>query len=70
MYLMRGLSGVFLLTKQKKIDIMTNEERIYKLCEYIDDLIYEISYHDVQLGEHLKWISEEINSIRKDIDNS
>lgn len=50
---------------------MTNEERIYKLCEYVMDLIFELSYHDrdSNLGLHLNWINEEIKSIREDIDN-
>ena len=49
---------------------MTNEERIYKLCECLIDLIYELSDHDVELGRHLEWVKEEIISIRNDIDNS
>lgn len=49
---------------------MTNEERIYKLCEYVMDLIFEISYHNKELDGHLEWINDEIKSIREDIDNS
>lgn len=49
---------------------MTNEERIYKLCEYVTDLIVEISYHNEELGRHLEWIVDEIKSIREDIDNN
>lgn len=49
---------------------MTNEERIYKLCEYVMDLIFEISYHDKELGKYLEWINDEIMSIREDIYNS
>lgn len=49
---------------------MTNEERIYKLCEYVMYLIFEISYHNEELGGHLEWINDEIKSIREDIDNN
>jgi hypothetical protein len=49
---------------------MTNEERIYKLCEYVMDLIFELSYHDEKIGGYLEWVNEEIKSIRADIDNS
>lgn len=49
---------------------MTNEERIYKLCEYVMDLIFEISYHNEEIGRHLEWINDEIKSIREDIDNN
>ena len=47
---------------------MTNEERIYKLCEYVMDLIDELSYHDND--KNLEWVKYEIKSIREDIDNS
>lgn len=40
---------------------MTNEERIYKLCEYMIDLIDSIS--------NLEWIKDELISIKEDIDN-
>lgn len=40
---------------------MTNEERIYKLCEYIIDLIDEFKDKD------LEWIRGEVMSIREDI---
>lgn len=49
---------------------MTNEERIYKLCEYVMDLIDEISYRDEIIEERLEWVKDEIKSIREDIDNS
>lgn len=45
---------------------MKNEERIYKLCEYIMDLIDEIQDKDMK---NLEWIRDEIISIREDIDN-
>lgn len=41
---------------------MTNEERIYKLCEYILDLIDMLPY------KNLEWIRDEIVSIREDIE--
>ena len=44
---------------------MTNEERIYKLCEYMMDLIDAIKNKD----SSLEWIRDEIVSIREDIDN-
>lgn len=44
---------------------MTNEERIYKLCEYMMDLIDAINNKD----SNLEWIRNEIISIREDIDN-
>lgn len=49
---------------------MTNEERIYKLCEYVMDLIDEISYQDELMENRLEWVKDEIKSIREDIDNS
>ena len=49
---------------------MTNEERIYKLCEYLMDLIDDIQYYDEKFGNKLEWIKDEIKSIREDIDNS
>ena len=49
---------------------MTNEERIYKLCEYVMDLICEISYHNEELCGRIEWINDEIKSIREDIDNN
>ena len=49
---------------------MTNEERIYKLCEYVMDLIFELSYHDEELGNRIEWVRDEIISIREDVDNS
>lgn len=48
---------------------MSNEERIYKLCEYVMDLIDELQYHDEKFDGHLEWINDEIKSIRVDIDN-
>lgn len=44
---------------------MTNEERIYKLCEYMIDLTDAIRNGD----KDLIWIRDEIVSIREDIDN-
>ena len=44
---------------------MTNEERIYKLCEYMMDLIDAIKNKE----SNLEWIRDEIVSIREDIDN-
>lgn len=51
---------------------MTNEERIYKLCEYVMDLVDTLSYHnrDYQFNRDLNWVKDEIKSIREDIDNS
>ena len=49
---------------------MTNEERIYKLCEYVMDLIDELQYHDECLKKKFEWVKDEIKSIREDIDNS
>ena len=46
---------------------MTNEERIYKLCEYIMDLIDELRGYDMYLNSHLEWIKDEIKTIRQDI---
>lgn len=46
---------------------MTNEERIYKLCEYIMDLIDEIQNKDKVINLDLEWIRDEIISIREDI---
>ena len=50
---------------------MTNEERIYKLCEYVIDLINEISYYEnnFNLNVNLEYVKDEIKSIREDIDN-
>lgn len=45
---------------------MTNEERIYKLCEYVIDLMDTLPCYDINLD----WIKDEIISIRADIDNS
>lgn len=49
---------------------MTNEERIYKLCEYVIDLINEFQYQDKNFFDSLEWVKDEIESIREDIDNS
>lgn len=49
---------------------MPNEERIYRLCEYIMDLIDEFQYYDEKLYKNTLWIKNEIDSIRKDIDNN
>ena len=51
---------------------MANEERIYKLCGYVMDLIDEILIHDddYYLNVALENIKYEIKSIREDIDNS
>lgn len=42
---------------------MTNEERIYQLCECI------ISIIEYELPESAKWIIENVETIMKDIDN-
>lgn len=34
------------------------------------DLIDELQYHDENLEKKLKWVKDEIKSIRQDIDNS
>lgn len=49
---------------------MTNEERIYKLCEYVMDLIDELRDYDMYLNSNLGWIKDEIKTIRQDIDNN
>lgn len=52
---------------------MTNEERIYKLCECVMDLIYEISYYSdctVEFDRSLERVKDEVISIRWDIDNN
>lgn len=49
---------------------MTNEKRIYKLCEYVMDLIDELTYDDVNLEKRFEWIKDEIKTIRKDIDST
>lgn len=49
---------------------MTNEERIYKLCEYVMDLIDELQYYDRNLNNRLEWVRNEVVSIREDIDNN
>lgn len=49
---------------------MTNEERIYKLCEYVIDLIEVLQCHDRDLNNNLEWVRNEVMSIRQDIDNS
>lgn len=49
---------------------MTNEERIYKLCEFIIDLIDELSYVDKNCDKNLGWIKDELSSIRQDIENN
>ena len=45
---------------------MTNEERIYKLCEYVMDLIDELQRD----GRDFEWVKDEIKSIRQDIDSN
>jgi hypothetical protein len=49
---------------------MTNEKRIYKLCEYVMDLIDELTYNDESLEKRFEWIKDEIKTIRKDIDST
>ena len=49
---------------------MANEERIYKLCECVMDLIDELSYQNEVLENRLQWVKDEIIDIRHDIDLS
>jgi hypothetical protein len=42
---------------------MTNEERIYKLCECL------ISVIEYELPQSAEWIIENVESIMEDIDN-
>lgn len=51
---------------------MNNEERIYRLCEYVIDLIDEILRRedDYYFNANLEYIKYEIKSIREDIDNN
>ena len=49
---------------------MTNAKRIYKLCEYVIDLIDELTYDDKNLDKRLEWVRDEIKTIRKDIDST
>ena len=49
---------------------MTNEERIYKLCEFMIDIINELSYVDRACEKNLEWVKDELFSIRQDIENS
>ena len=49
---------------------MTNEERIYKLCEYVIYLIEVLQCHDKDLNNNLECLRNEVMSIRQDIDNS
>ena len=48
---------------------MTNEKRIYKLCECVTDLIDELSFHirDYNLNKHLESVKDEIILIMHDI---
>lgn len=46
---------------------MTNEERIYKLCECVTDLIEELGYSYEELGNQLEWIKDNIISIMHDV---
>lgn len=47
---------------------MTNEERIYKLCEYIIDLINEFVRYGK--GADLNRVKDKIISIKEGINNS
>ena len=47
---------------------MTNEERIYKLCEFVIDIIGELQHHEKTLNNRLEWVRAEVESIREDID--
>ena len=47
---------------------MTNEERIYKLCEILIDLVDILT--DNTTCNYLEWIRKELEDIRQDIDNS
>lgn len=49
---------------------MTNEERIYKLCEFMIDLINELSYISKTCDKNLGWIKDELSFIRQDIENN
>ncbi len=50
---------------------MTNEKRIYELCECVMCLIDVIKFYnrDFRLEKDLNRVKEEIISIREDIDN-
>lgn len=46
---------------------MTNEERIYKLCEYVIDLIEMLQYHDRDLNHNLEWVRGEVADLMDDV---
>lgn len=49
---------------------MSNEERIYELCECVIDLIDMLQYYDKNLNNQLEYIRDTLADIRQDIDNS
>lgn len=44
---------------------MDNEERIYKLCDCIIDLIDELPY-----TQHMDWVRDRVVSIMADVENT
>ena len=48
---------------------MSNEERIYKLCGIVIDLVDMLQCHDKDLNNKLEWLRSELADIRQDIDN-
>lgn len=47
---------------------MTNEERIYELCDILIDLVNTLT--DNTTCNYLEWILERLKDIRQDIDNN
>lgn len=46
-----------------------NQERVYRLCDCVIDLINEISMN-TNYGDYVDWIKDEIQYIKDDINNS
>lgn len=61
-----GINNIAMIVakiERYKVFDMTNEERIYQLCECVMSIV------EYELPESAKWIIENVEAIMKDIDN-
>lgn len=62
-YGINNITVIIAKIERYKVFDMTNEERIYQLCECVMSIV------EYELPESAKWIIENVEAIMKDIDN-
>lgn len=62
-YGINNIAVIVAKIERYKVFDMTNEERIYQLCECVMSIV------EYELPESAKWIIENVEAIMKDIDN-